>query len=270
MGDDTALPPLAGRARPLTSYLRQRFAQVTNPPIDHLRERSVMSLRTLLGAPSTAGRRASRSARLLELESFFLFPSAASRARPAGARARGHLRRARRAPARMPATGRRALRSASKAVTRPRRPTGWDGRSAGAVASAPSTSGSSPPACERLTSIVVISDEPREAHDFACLLGYGADADLPTARARDRGGARRPTTSSAATTRRQREAQLRFRESVEDGVLEDHCRRWASPTSRRTAARSSSTALGLARGGRPLLDRDAVAGRRRRFRRARA
>jgi glutamate synthase domain-containing protein 1 len=50
MGDDTALPPLAGRARPVTSYLRQRFAQVTNPPIDHLRERHVMSLRTLLDA----------------------------------------------------------------------------------------------------------------------------------------------------------------------------------------------------------------------------
>jgi len=31
MGDDTALPPLAGRARPLFSYFRQRFAQVTNP-----------------------------------------------------------------------------------------------------------------------------------------------------------------------------------------------------------------------------------------------
>lgn len=50
MGDDTALPPLAGRARPLHAYFKQRFAQVTNPPIDHLRERHVMSLRTLLGA----------------------------------------------------------------------------------------------------------------------------------------------------------------------------------------------------------------------------
>ena len=31
MGDDTAIAPLAGRDRPLTTYLRQRFAQVTNP-----------------------------------------------------------------------------------------------------------------------------------------------------------------------------------------------------------------------------------------------
>src|SRR5213076_982205 len=50
MGDDTALPPLAGRARPLYAYFRQRFAQVTNPPIDHLRERHAFSLRTVLGA----------------------------------------------------------------------------------------------------------------------------------------------------------------------------------------------------------------------------
>ena len=50
MGDDTALAPLAGRPRPLYHYFRQRFAQVTNPPIDHLRERFVMSLRTVLGS----------------------------------------------------------------------------------------------------------------------------------------------------------------------------------------------------------------------------
>jgi glutamate synthase domain-containing protein 1 len=35
MGDDAPIAPLAGRARPLASYFRQRFAQVTNPAIDH-------------------------------------------------------------------------------------------------------------------------------------------------------------------------------------------------------------------------------------------
>ncbi len=39
MGDDAPIAPLAGRARPLASYFRQRFAQVTNPAIDHYRER---------------------------------------------------------------------------------------------------------------------------------------------------------------------------------------------------------------------------------------
>ena len=82
MGDDTALPPLAGRARPLFSYFRQRFAQVTNPPIDHLRERSVMSLRTLLGARAPLLTERADAARLVELESFFAFPSAIARLRP--------------------------------------------------------------------------------------------------------------------------------------------------------------------------------------------
>ncbi|MEL7210122.1 MAG: glutamate synthase central domain-containing protein, partial [Actinomycetota bacterium] len=34
MGDDSPLPPMAGRPRPIHHYLKQRFAQVTNPPID--------------------------------------------------------------------------------------------------------------------------------------------------------------------------------------------------------------------------------------------
>src|SRR4029453_14263295 len=49
MGDDSAIAPLAGRARPLAAYLRQRFAQVTNPAIDHVRERLGMSVATFVG-----------------------------------------------------------------------------------------------------------------------------------------------------------------------------------------------------------------------------
>ena len=52
MGDDSLLPHMAGRPRPIHHYLKQQFAQVTNPPIDPLRERRVMSLRTLLGRAS--------------------------------------------------------------------------------------------------------------------------------------------------------------------------------------------------------------------------
>src|SRR4029453_18005581 len=47
-----------------------------NPPIDHLRERHVMSLRTLVGARAPLLGEHPRAARLLELESFFVFPSA--------------------------------------------------------------------------------------------------------------------------------------------------------------------------------------------------
>jgi glutamate synthase (NADPH/NADH) large chain len=49
MGDDTPIAPLARTAQPVTSYFRQRFAQVTNPPIDPLREACVFQMRTRLG-----------------------------------------------------------------------------------------------------------------------------------------------------------------------------------------------------------------------------
>ncbi|HKF76083.1 MAG TPA: glutamate synthase large subunit [Candidatus Dormibacteraeota bacterium] len=50
MGDDIPIASFARVPRRLTNHLRQRFAQVTNPAIDSLRERSVMSLRVVLGA----------------------------------------------------------------------------------------------------------------------------------------------------------------------------------------------------------------------------
>jgi glutamate synthase (NADPH/NADH) large chain len=49
MGDDTPMPVLSDRVRSLYDYFRQQFAQVTNPPIDPLRETIVMSLQTQIG-----------------------------------------------------------------------------------------------------------------------------------------------------------------------------------------------------------------------------
>ena len=49
MGDDTPLAVLSEGYRGLHHYFRQNFSQVTNPPIDSLRERVVMSLRTRIG-----------------------------------------------------------------------------------------------------------------------------------------------------------------------------------------------------------------------------
>jgi len=49
MGDDTPIAVLSRQARPVYDYFRQQFAQVTNPAIDSLRERSAMSLETLFG-----------------------------------------------------------------------------------------------------------------------------------------------------------------------------------------------------------------------------
>ncbi|MEQ8368839.1 MAG: glutamate synthase central domain-containing protein, partial [Roseicyclus sp.] len=49
MGDDTPSAVLSSQYRPLSHYFRQNFSQVTNPPIDSLREYRVMSLKTRFG-----------------------------------------------------------------------------------------------------------------------------------------------------------------------------------------------------------------------------
>jgi glutamate synthase (NADPH/NADH) large chain len=49
MGDDTPSAVLSKKYRPLSHYFRQNFSQVTNPPIDSLREYRVMSLKTRFG-----------------------------------------------------------------------------------------------------------------------------------------------------------------------------------------------------------------------------
>jgi glutamate synthase domain-containing protein 2/glutamate synthase domain-containing protein 1/glutamate synthase domain-containing protein 3 len=211
MGDDTALPPLAGRARPVTSYLRQRFAQVTNPPIDHLRERSVMSLRTLLGARAPLVGEHPRAAHLLELESFFLFPAAASELAKLGQvldvafdESEG-LRQACRRLADEAATAAGILVLNVRDIPAV--------LAVGAVHQRLVAEGR-----RTQVSIVVDCDDAREAHDVACLLAYGADAVCPRLALEtaawlasdDKLGGDHPSPA---------EAQLRVREAIEDGVL---------------------------------------------------
>src|SRR5690606_2529182 len=58
--------------RPLFHYFRQRFAQVTNPAIDHLRERLVFSLTSRIGPRPNLLVEDPEQARMLELTSPFL------------------------------------------------------------------------------------------------------------------------------------------------------------------------------------------------------
>src|SRR5213075_2264433 len=67
MGDDTPLAPLSTHTRSLADYFRQRFAQVTNPPIDSLRERIVMSLDCYLGCRQSLLTETPEHANLLRL-----------------------------------------------------------------------------------------------------------------------------------------------------------------------------------------------------------
>jgi glutamate synthase (ferredoxin) len=69
MGDDTPVAALSSLPRPLFHYFFQRFAEVTNPPIDPLREAQVMSLNQRLGRRSSLLSRGPEVARMLELNS---------------------------------------------------------------------------------------------------------------------------------------------------------------------------------------------------------
>ena len=74
MGDDTPIAPLSAVPPSLYSYFRQRFAQVTNPPIDPLRESMVMSLRMHLGRRGSPLLERPTYARMLRLEHPVLLP----------------------------------------------------------------------------------------------------------------------------------------------------------------------------------------------------
>ncbi len=73
MGDDTPLAFLSKRPRLLYDYFKQLFAQVTNPPIDSIREKIVMSLSTSLGRRQSWLTETAEHAKMVRVDSPFLF-----------------------------------------------------------------------------------------------------------------------------------------------------------------------------------------------------
>ena len=69
MGDDAPIAVLSERPHPLYNYFKQRFAQVTNPPIDPLREGVVMSLEMTLGKKQSIYKVSEKGARIVKLSS---------------------------------------------------------------------------------------------------------------------------------------------------------------------------------------------------------
>ncbi len=220
MGDDSALTPLANRARPLYAYFRQQFAQVTNPPIDHLRERYVFSLRTLLGDRSPILVEGPEAAHGVELESFLLFPDALahlgftrldSTLSPDETLAEGCARLADAAEAAIRGGGGMLL--VTDEAAGPDRPPIPSLLAAGTVHQRLVETG-----LRTYATLLVESDEPREVHHFACLLGYGAEVICPrlaletlaSMAAADKIGGDHPSPP---------EAQVRFKTAIEDGVL---------------------------------------------------
>jgi glutamate synthase (ferredoxin) len=230
MGDDSPLPHLAGRPRPLHHYLKQRFAQVTNPPIDHLRERLVMSLRTLLGPRRPILGEDPRAAELLVLKSFFVYPSLiVDLLRGDGCNVFGcaHLDAtfvAGDGPGGLRAAVERLCDAAEGLV---REGVGIlivdDGNVSDERVAVPALLATGA-VHHRLvsrglrsdTSLVASADDARDVHYVACLLGYGADAICP--------GLALETVAHEADYNDESElsgpeAQHRLQSAIEDGVL---------------------------------------------------
>ena len=231
MGDDTPIEALSHVRRPVSHFLKQRFAQVTNPPIDHSREHEVMSLRTLLGPREPLLTEGPDAARLVELGSFFLYPDGLQRIvmsadLPFSVQAVDATFPAVEGP---PGLGVALARIGKEAVGHVR---------AGAGIVVVSDVGVDEERCripillavgavhQRLiragmrtrVSLVAETDEARETHDAATLLGFGADALVPRLVLQtitdlaDEGriGGDNPPASVA---------QERYRNAIEDGVL---------------------------------------------------
>ncbi|ADZ89718.1 glutamate synthase large subunit [Marinomonas mediterranea] len=79
MGDDTPMAVMSSQTRPVTDYFRQKFAQVTNPPIDPLRESVVMSLETCVGVERNLFEETPKHANRIILSSPILSPRKYSR-----------------------------------------------------------------------------------------------------------------------------------------------------------------------------------------------
>ncbi len=220
MGDDTAIAPLAGRDRPLTTYLRQRFAQVTNPAIDHLRERLVMSVSTFVGPRSASLVAEGPLPQVAALPGFLLYPDGVDALAPRVLDATFTEEEGLR-----PALDRLAVLAEAAVAA---------GDTILCLSDAAAGAERAPvPALLALSvvhtrlvetglrmrcSVLVATDEPRDTHAIACLLGYGADAICPRLAletvahmaAADKVGGDRPTPD---------EAQRRLVAALEEGVL---------------------------------------------------
>ena len=75
MGDDTPMAVLSRQVRHVADYFRQQFAQVTNPPIDPLRESIVMSLETCLGREQNIFEQSAEHAHRIIMSSPVISPS---------------------------------------------------------------------------------------------------------------------------------------------------------------------------------------------------
>lgn len=192
MGDDTPLAVLSQNSQPLYNYFKQLFAQVTNPPIDAIREELVTSTETLLGSEGNLLDVGPESCRFIKLPHPILLDAELNKLR--------HVQRDGFKVAELsllynPLTMGIGLEAALDGLFAQADEAIANGcnilvlsdrgvsRRETAVPALLATAGLHHHLIRQGTrtraAIVVESGEPREVHHFAVLLGYGADAINP-------------------------------------------------------------------------------------------
>jgi glutamate synthase (ferredoxin) len=192
MGDDTPLAVLSAKPRLLYTYFKQRFAQVTNPPIDPIREKLVMSLETLIGPRGSLLEDRQANARLVKLRSPILTDSDLEWLRGGGKRG---FRSVTLATLYGRRGGKRSLENVLDALCEQAVAAVEDGHSILILSDRGASDLQLPmpmllavsavhhhlirAGLRMRASLVVETGEAREDHHFACLLGYGAQAVNP-------------------------------------------------------------------------------------------
>ena len=192
MGDDTPLSVLSDFNRPLFTYFKQLFAQVTNPPLDYIREELVTSLESRLGAQRNLLDETPEHARQLVLDSPVLSDAQTEAIRSLGDDADDTMdsavvditydreRSLEAAVERVRDDAADAIESGADVVVLSDRSLGPDRvaipslLATGAVHHSLVRNG-----LRNRAGLVVESGDPREVHHLATLVGYGADAVNP-------------------------------------------------------------------------------------------
>ena len=197
MGDDTPLAVLSNRAKPLYAYFRQLFAQVTNPPIDPIREQLVMSLVSFIGPrPNLLSPDSTEPVMRLEVSQPILTFEDMEKLRRASTFTQGHFKSdilsmcypaewgaegMEPALAQLCADAEDAVRKGTNIVIlTDREVVGRPHRRSRRCSPPPRcTTTWCARACARAAGLVVETGSAREVHHFACLAGFGAEAIHP-------------------------------------------------------------------------------------------
>ena len=196
MGNDAPISALSDKPKLLFTYFKQNFAQVTNPPIDPIREELVMSLVSIIGPrPNLFDLEGLSNTKRLEVHQPILTNANLEKVRAISEVAESHFKSITLDTTWLAETGAAGMEDAIAGLSNKAEEAVRDGiniiilsdRRAGAdripipslLACAAVHHHLIREGLRTSVGLVVESGEPREVHHFACLAGYGAEAINP-------------------------------------------------------------------------------------------